>query len=556
MAPLDWLIGLRTLYLSTSARAILAISLFISLLYPGSAWGQGQAGDDYEDCVEQLGEVAEVWETISEAYQNNQRLDADSLSFVASTARRARECFGETNAARRIWLLHRESWSLDELRQYREAAALVELFYDSLVLDASNLYKARFAFRRIRYRSFSGDFDAVEEALKQAREVISVLSYSEQLHVDLTEASLNSDHGQPWSAIRLAGDVLEKAAHAAEEGTPGMDFVQTRARYIQAEARMTIARSGGEGQPWIRIARDLEAVAASYRKLAMPGRYSVALADLAEVYAALGDGPRAQTRITEALAVARREADPKAELYALWRRGRLRAVQGGYRQAGRDFERALALADSSGIDKYTFDLLFDRARLDERRKALARARDRYEAITQREVSFAEGAIRAVALKAEAGERVREVEYLLIARERTVLRIGLVIALLIAVVAVAGAIVSRRSQLFEADLMERLAGNATLPFMREIATNPKGASRVISKVDKHLARRLSRGRLRGMMELYECVALLSNRIAGTDLNAHSARMRLQRLFKRNGWDWPKGEDPIEAWRRHFEAHTVE
>ena len=105
------------------------------------------------------------------------------------------------------------------------------------------------------------------------------------------------------------------------------------------------------------------------------------------------------------------------------------------------------------------------------------------------------------------------------------------------------------------LIHRLAGGVSLFYMKEIVANPKGAAAIITKSDRQRARRLLRRRLRGKMELYQCLALLINSVEAADLNDHSARMRLYRLFKSRNWDWPDGDDPIEVWRKHFEEHPL-
>ena len=59
-----------------------------------------------------------------------------------------------------------------------------------------------------------------------------------------------------------------------------------------------------------------------------------------------------------------------------------------------------------------------------------------------------------------------------------------------------------------------------------------------------------------MDLYDCLADLVSVVEGREVTANAVRLRLGRLFDRNRWDWPEGEDPLEAWRRFFEGRDVD
>ena len=124
---------------------ILLISLVFSFIKPGSVHGQS----DSAPCVQQMNRVHAAYQPLSEAFQRRAVLSLDSLSYVAGAARKARECFGEVHPARRIWLLHRETWTLDRLGRYREASGLVEHFFEDLKHEAGPLYEARFALWQI-----------------------------------------------------------------------------------------------------------------------------------------------------------------------------------------------------------------------------------------------------------------------------------------------------------------------------------------------------------------------------------------------------------------------
>lgn len=58
-----------------------------------------------------------------------------------------------------------------------------------------------------------------------------------------------------------------------------------------------------------------------------------------------------------------------------------------------------------------------------------------------------------------------------------------------------------------------------------------------------------------MDLYACLADLVSVVEGKEVTANAVRLRLGRLFDRNGWAWPDGDDPIDAWRAHFEEHPL-
>lgn len=502
-----------------------------------------------------MNRVAGLWQYVNVAYAEHEPIEPDSLRLVARAAKASRQCFRGAYPDRRIWLLHRESWSLDELGRYREAGDLVELFFRDLAGEASPFYLARFSLRRVRYRSFSGELSATLEALEAARALIGELTVSEQVNARLTAASILIDGDRPEAAADTINYVMAEIERLVSE--EDLRFALARAWHLREEARRAIALAEApptSTEAWRTIAENLEQVYSAYRALAMPRRASAVLADLGEAYARLGEMTTSDARLEEALLEA--GGDPKSLLYLHLQRGRVRLRRRQHVLAEYDFQRGLVLADSSGIHTHTFDLLFERARLDEGRQRLARARRRYRIIAERPTPFAPGAIRAASIKGSTEERIRSVEHALVVRERGLLRIGIVLVLVLAALGMVVAATRGRQRTAEADLAIRLAGKIALVYMKEITADTKAAARIIEKADRHLARRLSRDKLRGKMELYACLAHLMNEIEGGSLNAHSARMRLHRLFKANRWSWPEGEDPLKAWRWFFEGRDVD
>ncbi len=560
MVILDWL---RVSRMRTATAHLIPLWVYVLVISQvaialKSPLARAQAkGDPYAACVSQMNRVAGLWQYVNVAYAEHEPIEPDSLRLVVRAAKASRQCFRGAYPDRRIWLLHRESWSLDELGRYREAGDLVELFFRDLAGEASPFYLARFSLRRVRYRSFSGELSATLDALEAARALIGELTVSEQVNARLTAASLLIDGDRPEAAADTIKHVMAEIERLESEGEDDLRFALARARHLREGARRVIALA--EAPPtapeaWRTIAESLEQVAGAYRALAMPRRASAVLADLGEAYARLGEMTTSDARLEEALQEA--GGDPKSLLYLHLRRGRVRVRRRQHVLAEADFQRGLVLADSSGVHTHTFDLLFERARLDEGRRRLARARRRYRLIAERPTPFAPGAIRAASIKGSTEERIRSVEHALVVRERGLLRIGIVLVLVLAALGMVVAATSRRQRTAEADLAIRLAGKIALVYMKEITADTKAAARIIKKADRHLARRLSRDKLRGKMELYACLAHLMNEIEGARLNAHSARMRLHRLFKAKDWPWPEGEDPLKAWRRFFEGRDVD
>ena len=395
-------------------------------------------------------------------------------------------------------------------------------------------------------------------ALEAAYEVIDTLAHSEQLQARLTEASLHRERGWHQTAIRRADTILVEAGHTEE---PGMDFVRVRALHIRGEARLEQGRDPIDASDRERAIEDLEAAAEGFDRLGMWDRRSAALASLAEVYVLIEQDNVAETHLEEAFALARLDASAKPEIFARLVRGRIRAGQGRFDEARRDFERGLALADSTGLHKHTFDLVFERARLDESRRALSQAHRRFEGLSRRDVPFADGAVRAVALKEKAGRRAAELEREILRRERGLLRFGLAVLALLVLAALAVAVETRKrlaQETWRRELESKLREGAMLRYMYEAVHHPRQVASQIRERDQGLARRLERGRLRGRTELYKCVVHLVFAIEQREISHDAVRINLRRLFARRGWDdlWPKGSDPVEAWKRHFEKHPLD
>ena len=287
----------------------------------------------------------------------------------------------------------------------------------------------------------------------------------------------------------------------------------------------------------------------------MPDRQSSVLSSLAEAYALTGREALAQDRLAEALALARTQKYPTPEIFALLVRGRIHAAHARFGEAERDFERGLAISDSTGTSSHTFDLLFERARLDETRHALARAKNRYARLARLNLSFANGSVRAVTLRREAAWRAADLERTLLRRERGLLLLGLATLVLLLLASLVLTARSNRRLALETwrhTLTSRLTGSAMLCYTYETVHQPRRVATQIRKHDTSLARRLDRGRLRGRTELYRCIAHLVFTVERRDISHDAVRMNLQRLFKKNHWDWPTS---IERWKAHFKAYPM-
>ena len=537
----------RTLQIPPPILAILSLCLFLGWAAP--AWGQSS-----ESCDALTDEVYRV-------FQEGNHDSVETLRRITATAGRAEACYEEERTPRRIWLREMRIWSSDQLgrrthfvENYALASRLAEAFWEDFGQAATPASKANVARFLIRFRSFQGDFEGAQMALDTARHYIDALAIEDQFQVRLTGASLFHDNGQHRRAAGEAWRVLAQVAHATEGGE---HFVRARARHIRAEALVEIEEEKSLAQTslWPGIIADLKAAAEGFEGLSMRDRQSAALAGLAEAYARAGRAEQSEAYLDTAFTLAQQEVSPKPEILALLHRGRIRAYQGRLDEAEADFDRGLVLSDAAGIGKHTYDLMYERARLDEVRRALRPARARYARLARLSVPFADGGVRAAALRREAAYRAADIERLLLRRERLLLRLSLAALVLLALATLFVAVESRKRLWQEAwrrALLETLSETSMLRYVYETVHHPHEVAAQIRGLDRGLARRLDRGRLRGKMELYQCLALLIFAVEGWEISQDGVRINLQRYFKRNDWDWP---GTPEAWKAHFLEHPI-
>ena len=536
----------RTLQITPKAAALLTLGFCLGLARP--VWGQSSASCDA------------LTDTVYRVFQQGDHDDIETLRRITVTAGRAEACYQKERPLRRIWLREMRIWSSDQLgrrtrfvENYALASRLAESFWDDFGHVATAASKANIARFLIRFRSFQGDFEGTAMALDTAKHYIDALAFDEQFQVRLTEASLLHDDGQHRRAAGAAWAVLAQVADSDDD----LAFVRARARHIRAAARMEIEEGRGPDATnlWTEIVADLEAASEAFDRLSMTDRQSAALAGLAEAYARTGHAGKAEELLERAFALARQEASPKPEIFALLRRGRIRAWQGRLDEADDDFDRGLALSNASGIGKHTYDLMFERARLDEARRALAAARARYARLARLRMPFTDGGIRAAALRREAAYRAADIERLLLRRERLLLRLSLAALILLTLAAIAVAAESRKRLAHEAwrrELLATLSEGVMLRYVYEAVHHPRQVAAQIRGLDRGLARRLDRGGLRGRTELYQCLALLVLAIEGREIGPEGVRINLQQHFKRNDWDWPTTP---AAWKAHFLEHPL-
>ena len=130
--------------------------------------------------------------------------------------------------------------------------------------------------------------------------------------------------------------------------------------------------------------------------------------------------------------------------------------------------------------------------------------------------------------------------------------------IVAALSVGFAVASRRRvapEEWRLNLLVQISEGSALRYLQEVVESPAEVAWQIRKRNRLRARRLQRGKLRGRMDLYACLADLISVVEGKEVTANAARLRLGRLLDRNRWDWPEGDDPIEAWRAHFEEHPL-
>ena len=137
-----------------------------------------------------------------------------------------------------------------------------------------------------------------------------------------------------------------------------------------------------------------------------------------------------------------------------------------------------------------------------------------------------------------------------------LMVGLLGALAVALALAIVSVMSRRAlaqERWQREVAGRAAGRQMLFYMSEVVLNPSRVADSIRKENRNLARRLGRWRLRSRTELYQCVALFIFVVEGRTITHDWVRISLDRLFKRNNWDWP---DSVEGWKEHVEARLAE
>ncbi|MFQ5568023.1 MAG: tetratricopeptide repeat protein [Rhodothermales bacterium] len=522
---------------------------------PLAGWAQSQT-DNLCDTLTQ---------TVSIAYKNLKHTDFDDLALIVSTARRARMCYGNTRTQRRIWLLNKEVWGLDGLRRYEEANHLVDLFFEVFFEEASDEYKARFALHRLRLHSFQGDFTGAVIAYSQAQRNIHALPRIHELNLHLNGVYLYHETGRYEQSIKMAEEVLEtilpnETATSDEE----LALVYGRALFLRGEARMMIEREKAASD--IRVLRqiidDLEAAATQFRTLETFDRYSGSLALLGVAYAEMGLDSLSASHFNTAFRIARANFDVKSEIFGFLCQGRVYSKQHNLRKAEENFTEALALVDSSGVEKHTSVLLFELGKVYEQQGRIAEAQTLFRRVLdQPREEFSTEALRTVATQKEAEKHLLSV---LLTQQRNARNFWLFAFLgtLLLFFLSMGYALRSRSLLRAARASQPQPSRFTLPaeplsvrrlaYLYVVLNNPSEVAALIQDDDLLLANRVKKGRFRRRTDLYLCVAAVEQAVEGRKHSnpEDTIRMDFYRYFKKKKWTWPSS---VEEWRHHFEKH---
>ena len=501
-------------------------------------------------------------QAVSTAYSDLEPSSPANLAFIVSTSHRARECYGATHFERKVWLLNKEVWGLDGLKRYREARELVDLFYERYFEAASDEYKARFALHRLRLSSFQGNFIDAAISYQQGLQYAHALPRERRISMYLDGAYLYHEAGQYEQAARIAEQVIKMGGSDED-----LALVYARALFVRSEARLRQESRKAKSDRLLldQVVKDLETAAGRFRALDALDRQAVALAVLGEAYGEISEDTLAMTRLDEALRVANEDENAKSKIFVLLSRGRVSMKRQAYDQAESDFTTALALADSSGVGKYTSDLLLELGKVYEQQNKLDEAEAHLRLAGTRPHSvFTEDSFRIAATKRQAQAHLVRV----MSQHRHQLNnrwlILFLITMFLLVTSVGYSLWQRRLLCREREEQQHRS-RPTLPpdplpvrrlaYMKAVFDDPDKVAVLIREEQPHQARRLEKGMLRRRSDLYLCVAALERVIEGRELHSpdDAVHMDLYRYFKKQKWTWPQS---IEAWRQHIETHPPE
>ena len=260
------------------------------------------------------------------------------------------------------------------------------------------------------------------------------------------------------------------------------------------------------------------------------------------------------------LRLAREGGNPRGEIFALWRMGRISRRGGLVSLGSQQLQEALRLSEESGVGEFELFIQLELGRLYEDREAWKQAESYYRAVAEasddaryRSRLYDDAKARDEAERRSVAMRMHLAEAA--SRRLSVLVAGLAFVILL----IAGAFayqwrrmahLQQRHALLrngipeEDDLFERRRRYAY-----RVIVHPEDVLRALGDTGSSA---LLKAGLENNAQLFVCLCSLERRIDRRSVAAKSMERFLRRHFFKRSWDWP---ETLEAWRAHFEERPL-
>lgn len=345
----------------------------------------------------------QLTQSVYRAY-SDQEHTPEVLAYISSTARQARECYGETSNARRMWLIEQEVWSLDLLMRNQEACKLVEYFFEQFHEGATGEMRARRLLDRVRCRMLDGAYDEAVVFLDEAEGFREALPTGMQLSMDTDRSTLYMEAGLFTEASSAANLILRH---------PDIDlYPVVRARALENRAEASLFSEIDGVLPGISslrgITSDLALAASLFGAEALRDRQAIVLASLGLALRLNGQELRAE-EIFERASVAA-EGEIKADAYILLSMARAARLTRLHSDAERLYAALEVKMDAGSYTKYVLDVAYEQALLEEQLGQLESAHDRLVGVVNTTIEpYSGAAIRAERIKQQARSHARLLE---------------------------------------------------------------------------------------------------------------------------------------------------
>ncbi|WP_456426611.1 CHAT domain-containing protein [Rhodocaloribacter sp.] len=280
----------------------------------------------------------------------------DSLRSRIAVARKARDCFGESEREKVMYLYLAEINALVALRQTETALRRFDAFFERFRAAPDSLWFRSMHHRRgylyVSLQRYGPAIADYTEAVAYAATAPPV----RRTHLTL-ELGILYTYVYDYEAARYyfrQADSLTQALSAAED--------DREARLLKARLHVTradlVLKQFAYGDSEVgpdelqRAVRQYEAAAEIYRREGPEERLARVYAQLAEAHGYLGDLDASRRLLARAARIAAALEDPALDVFIAHRRGLIHLIAGEPEPARRALERAVALADAKAITRY------------------------------------------------------------------------------------------------------------------------------------------------------------------------------------------------------------